>query len=280
MRKPYLLVPREIIWGIGMKKYSRFFCVVIAVILLAGCDKNTVIDPSPTPSENVVSQSPVESAAPPSDHSDGTDGSDDANTDAETPPDIGDLIIPVPYDSDSYLSEEEFVVLNGIRIGMTYEQAAPFFDGYETIVFDSPTSKVVRTGGYFFSFNAIDETYGYYEGDKFVEGMLELNRDGTCYLLRVTMDESCTDTLIRDIRIGDSIEDVFGKLPIKDTKLRRWAYQNLYGKDEFGEPRAFLEYTTVLGTYRIYATTSKYILNINFDKQNNVKMVELIREDS
>ena len=54
----------------------------------------------------------------------------------------------------------------------------------------------------------------------------------------------------------------------------------IYGKDEIGSPRAYLQFTMYNECYRFLATTNRQVLIINFDRKNQVRSIELHKEDS
>lgn len=182
----------------------------------------------------------------------------------------GSNIKPDPvYDPTSYLSNEEMITSDGVKLTMTYDEVIAIIgEPYETFDNSDDVKSLIKNG-YYYGFCQI--------GDSFEEDY-PLPRDGEYYLLSISASESCTDPLPRGIHIGDTIEDVMKKFPTQDKTLKKWASQMVYGKQELGQPRAFLEYTTVLESYRIYVTTTTQVLNIQFDKQNKVKSVELIFE--
>ena len=263
-----------------MKKLRLFFIFAAVLLTLTGCESGGVSDTSPTPATTTSAETSVPiTTATTAGVSGDTSPTSEASVD-DTPAPTYEVTLPIPYDKTAYLSDDEFVVLNGVTLGMTYDEALSLLSDYEVSVFDGPTVKIIATGNYRLYFYAMNETFGHYIDGEYVERLLGLNRDGTCYLLTVDIDSACTDPLIRDIKIGDSVEAVSEKFPFKSTKLQKWAYQNLYGKDEISEPHASLEYTTVLGTYRILLTTPNRLLEISFDKENNVRSLELSLYDT
>ena len=62
----------------------------------------------------------------------------------------------------------------------------------------------------------------------------EQTEEGNFRLVYIVVDELAADvSIFREIRIGDSIQSVFSKIPARDTELRQWAYQTLYGTDQY-----------------------------------------------
>ncbi|MDD4801892.1 MAG: hypothetical protein PHF24_02945 [Syntrophomonas sp.] len=175
------------------------------------------------------------------------------------------------YDPAAYLTDEEMVTAGGVRLTMSYEEVLSIIDEPDEAYDNMPGVKSLLKDGYH---------YGFYQiGASFPEDY-SLPHDDKYYLLSISAREGCTDPLPRNILIGDDIEQVFDKFPTEDRTLRKWAMQTVYGKQEPGQPRSFLEFTTVLDTYRIWVTTTTQVLNIHFDKQNKVRNIELLWEKS
>lgn len=175
------------------------------------------------------------------------------------------------YDSSKYLTEEELSTEQGVKLGMTYEQVLEII-GEPDEKFDNDTT--VK------SFKKDGVLYGFYKIDDSFDRSVTLPRDDNFYLLNITMSEEdgFNGAAPREIRMGDSIEEVFLKFPVKDTTLRKWAEQAVYGTQKQGNPRATLMYTTVLGTYHICFVTENGVMNVHFDKKNNVKQIDIILE--
>lgn len=186
-------------------------------------------------------------------------------------PNVENYFKAVPFSSDKYLSDDEFVIAGGVKLSMSYEEVLKILGGYDDAYDNVPGVKSILKDGYHYGFYQINNTF---------TKQSDLKIDGVFYLLNVSLDYAPNDEFPRGIKIGDSIEDVLSKFPGKDKKLRKWAYQNIYGKDKIGEPRAFLEFTMFDECYRILATTTKQILIVNFDRNNHVRSMEIIREDS
>lgn len=185
-------------------------------------------------------------------------------------PEVSYEVKPDPiYDTTTYLTDEEVVTADGVRLTMTYDEVLSIIGEPEQAFDNSDTVKSFIKNGIH---------YGFYQIDKGFDANYPLPRDGVYYLLNLTFLENYKDPLPRGIRIGDDIADVFDKFPTLDKTLRKWAYQTVYGEQQRGQPHAFLEFTTVLGRYRLYATTTTQVLNIHFDKKNKVMSVDLILE--
>lgn len=177
----------------------------------------------------------------------------------------------VPFSRDKYLSDDEFVIAGGVKLGMSYDEALKILGNYDEALDNAPGVKSIIKDGY---------NYGFYQINKTFTNQSDLKIDGIFRLLNVSLTKYSDDEFPRGIKIGDSIEDVLNKFPGKDKKLRKWAYQNIYGTDEKGKPRAYLEFTMFNECYYFSATTTKQILIVQFDRNNCVSSIEILKEDS
>jgi hypothetical protein len=145
-----------------------------------------------------------------------------------SPEEIAAASYPV-YDPDSFLTDDEMMTAGGVRLEMTYEQVLEILgtpdEEYETM----DTVKSFVKDGYSYGFYQIDDTF---------PADYPLPRDGKYYLLNISAGTDCTTPLLRGIRIGDDIENVFDKFPTQDRELKQWAQQTVYGVQEAGQPRA------------------------------------------
>lgn len=176
----------------------------------------------------------------------------------------------IANDPGKVLTDDEFVFADGVRLGMTYEEVLQILDGYDEAYDNAPGVKSVIKDGIHYGFYQIDESF---------TNQSDFPRDDVYRLLNLS-SESYQGKLPRGIKIGDNIEDVLNKFPGQDKTLRKWAYQMIYGKDEIGSPRAFLEFTMYNEAYRFVATTSKQVLEITFDRNNQVRLITCAKEDS
>lgn len=183
--------------------------------------------------------------------------------------DISETGPPQDFDPDTYLANEEMVTADGVRLTMTYDDVLALIGQPDTAYENTPGVKTIVKGGYSFGFYQIDDAF---------PADFPLPHDGEYYLLNILVEDTCTDLLPRGIRIGDDIQSVFDNFPTQDRELKKWAEQTVYGKQEIDQPRAFLEFTTVLGSYRLCATTTTQTLNIHFDRDNKVSSVDIIFE--
>jgi len=78
---------------------------------------------------------------------------------------------------------------------------------------------------------------------------------------------------VRDIKTGDSVEDVLLKMPAQNKNLQKWAAQKLYGSDKVGTKNsAVLSYEH---TYTIFITSAKFIMQLSFDKDDKIREIDI-----
>jgi hypothetical protein len=151
--------------------------------------------------------------------------------------------------------EEELISLHGYSIGMTFAETQRVWEIPKNMIdyaigrwTPETPSLYIFVGNMAYEFKpgpdaAIDHFDNYIlQQIYYGETVFCMNREPLCVL--------------RDIELGDMIEDVLKSLPGNRTP-RRWAIDQLYG--EYGKPNsASLEYITSLGFYelRIYCESS------------------------
>jgi hypothetical protein len=187
----------------------------------------------------------------------------DGNSASVSSPQEGVWPVPTVYDKTKPLADDEFVLYNGVHFGMTYE-AVLAVTGADVTFYpnDWGDSKSIGQDGVSYGFQQNAEDNEFY--------LVSLNiQNGTDH-------GEVVAPIFRGINIGDTMESVFDKFPVRDRELKQWAYQELYG-----EPPAnysFLEY--VAGSYysmRLVADTCW--ANITFSRlEQKVLWVELYGE--
>ena len=158
------------------------------------------------------------------------------------------------YDSNTPLQASEFTLPRGLRFGMSYDEAYWLCGD---AVSDAFTGEVGR------SFTCEGNTYSFGDDDILYYVMI-----------RSTSGESDSAPTVRGIRLGDSIDSVFDKLPCTDRELKQWAMQTVY--DDGAGHSAGLEF--VAGSFyslRLY-TPEGYVAAITFARADNtVKYIDL-----
>jgi hypothetical protein len=157
------------------------------------------------------------------------------------------LVLPVAnaYDPTKPLAEDEFVLHNGVRFGMTYDEVLAATG--EDVVFLANN----------FNFDVAERVNIGQDGVQY--GFQQKAEDSEFYLLGLSIQNggdydgmtAYGDTvapIFRDISIGDTLESVFDKFPVRDRELKQWAEQALYGEPPANY--AILEYVAgVEGSY-------------------------------
>ena len=83
-------------------------------------------------------------------------------------------------------------------------------------------------------------------------------------------------SIFRDIKIGDHITDVFKKIPARDTELKKWAIQGIYGYEK-DDPKGYADLQFIaLSYYQLMIITKDTTTKIIFSRVGtNVKWVEI-----
>lgn len=242
-------------------KQRKIITLVMALLLLilSACSSGTAPDDDVTATLPASSAElpATEPAAAPSTESTADPlaaepVSEDDITVQETPVSLAQRPVFLPEDP---VQDEELVSLHGYLIGMTFAQTQQLWEIPQSMVDyainrwtqESP-SICIYVGNLYYEFKpgqdaAIDDFDNYtLQHIYYGETVFCTNREPLCVL--------------RDIKLGDTIEDALKSLPGNRTP-QQWATDQLYGG--YGAPgSASLEYTTSLGFYelRIYGENS------------------------
>lgn len=149
---------------------------------------------------------------------------------------------------------DEMVLHNGVRFGMTFAEVAAL-TGYAA---DTPVAE-------YCSFECDEVWYGFV-----------LDESGVLVLNYINVTEDAMDVRIfRDIKIGDSIESVFAKIPARDTELKKWEIQDLYGSA--GDERGYASLSFIaMSYYGMMVHTPQGSAHITFSRDDIcVKWIEL-----
>jgi hypothetical protein len=157
---------------------------------------------------------------------------------------------------DTRVTSDEIVLHNGISIGMSYDEVAAY-SGYTG-------EKPAGTDSVSFDWENITYTF---VSD--AEKGLKLNYINIA-------EEAADASIFRGIKIGDSLDSVFAKIPAKDTELKKWAIQFLYGYEDT-DPKGYADLRFIaLSYYTVNVFTPEYVVNITFAREAmTVKWVEI-----
>lgn len=147
------------------------------------------------------------------------------------------------WDSALPVKDHEFLLSNGVRLGMTFEDTVRYVRAASDadIVFDNQE--------YSFCFQADDVSYDF-----------SRNGDGPRILIAVTIGPESSLRFGRDFHIGESMDEVFSKIPARDTVLKQWHIQSLYDYDPC---IAYLSFRD-LSYYAITIQTDSSSVTLNF----------------
>lgn len=127
------------------------------------------------------------------------------------------------YDITQPMQESELVLPNGVQLGMRYEEVEAICGTLQEEEFENiyQDSEHIR--------------YFFWAGD---DASLKLGMVN--FMSEVVNDELVYTTLpeaaaFRDMHLGDTIDEVFDKLPCVDRELKRWATQYVYGSENTGD---------------------------------------------
>lgn len=127
------------------------------------------------------------------------------------------------YDITQPIQKNELVLPNGVQLGMRYEEVEAICGALQEEEFENvyQDSEHIR--------------YFFWAGD---DASLKLGMVN--FLSEVVNDELVYTTLpeaaaFRDIHLGDTIDEVFDKLPCVDRELKHWATQYVYGSEDADE---------------------------------------------
>ena len=170
------------------------------------------------------------------------------------------IVIPEVVRSEAYdtrVTADELVLPNGVRLGMTYEE----FVAYSGYMGEKP----IRTNNYdgtaSFSIVVDNVYYNFYR---------DYARDTDFALNSIHIPSNANDVdIFRNIKIGDSIDSVFSKIPAMDTELKEWMEQYLYGYEKT-DPRGYAELNFVLSqwesNYLIKFYTPEWVVTVRFSR--------------
>ncbi|MBR4305137.1 MAG: hypothetical protein IKT81_07380 [Clostridia bacterium] len=195
----------------------------------------------------------------------GTTQPDNTEPPADDTPDIPpapEVVRSQAY--DTRVTADEIILHNGVQIGMSYDQVAAY-SGYEGEKPADADTISIDWQNITYTFTA-DAEKGYKLTYVYVA------------------EEAAQASIFRDIKIGDSLESVIGdnskqvtgKIPAKDTELKKWAIQFLYGYEDT-DPKGYADLRFIaLSYYTVNVFTTDYVVNITFAREAmTVKWIEI-----
>lgn len=241
-------------------KHTKLIALLMAALLLltaSACSQQTAPQETPAaPPASTEPQTPEPAPTPPAT--------------PVTEADIKMEATPVtldgrpPFDPKDKVTDEELISLQGYTIGMTFKEANEIWEVPQAVV---DYGKGRWTAEY--------PSLCLYLGNMYVEFKPKPDADAADFdsytLYHIYYGETIFGSgkeplsVLRDIKLGDSIGDALKSLPGNRTP-RKWALDELYG--EYESPgSAKLEYITNLGFYdlRIYCENSFAILSFHSD---------------
>ena len=165
---------------------------------------------------------------------------------------------------DTRVTADEIILHNGVQIGMSYDQVAAY-SGYEGTKPADADTITIEWDNITYTF-AADAEKGY----------------KLTYIY--VAEQAAQASIFRNIKIGDSLESVIGdnakevtgRIPAKDTELKKWAIQFLYGYEDT-DPKGYADLRFIaLSYYTVNVFTTEYVVNITFAREAmTVKWIEL-----
>lgn len=191
------------------------------------------------------------------------------NGDAQqTPPDQDEpIVIPPPQevtrvtDYSTRVAADELILHNGIKLGMSYAEVVAY-SGYPgkkpqlSVAQNAQTRFRIEWGGIEYWFSCYS-----------VGGKMQDEK-----LVSISINSGAFDaSIFRNIKIGDSVENVISKLPATDPVPKMWKEQYLYEYEEI-EPKgvAVLRYvmTDVFSNYELDIYNSQWWVEIVFWRES------------
>ncbi|MBO7275666.1 MAG: hypothetical protein J6V15_04760, partial [Clostridia bacterium] len=158
---------------------------------------------------------------------------------------------------DTRVAADEMVLRNGIRPGITYEE----FVAYSGYMGEKPILTNNYNGTASFTIVVDNVYYNFFR---------DYARDTDFALNSIHIPSNANDVdIFRNIKIGDSIESVFSKIPAMDTELKEWKEQYLYGYEKT-DPRGYAELNFMLSqwqsNYLISFYTTEWTVTVQFSR--------------
>lgn len=244
-----------------MKKITRLVALLLCACLLlsfAACNKkNSKKKDEPASNLPTDTDTPADPNSPANPDTPSDPGSSNPDTPANSdtpviPQQPTEIVRSQAY--DTRVTADEIVLHNGVRTGMSFETVAAYVGHTDPKPSES-----------YFSFVKDGITYSFDQ------------TTGSAFLNYINVGEEATQaSIFRDIKIGDNIEDVFKKIPARDTELKKWAVQGIYGYEKT-DPKGYADLQFIaLSYYQLMIITETSTVKIIFSRVGtNVKWVEI-----
>lgn len=135
-----------------------------------------------------------------------------------------------PATAKDPVQDAELVLENGVELGMDYNTVCALVGEPDRVWSDTMAGMGLADKGVSYSFQ-YDESL-----------VLRLTDISFRFAEDTWLKETSELPAARGIRLGEAIESVFEKLPAKDTVLKRWALQEVYGWDAPENGQAELQF--------------------------------------
>ena len=161
---------------------------------------------------------------------------------------------------DTRVAADEMVMPNGVKLDITYEEFVAY-SGYTgekpNIYYQNVDSGTIAS----FWVYADGIQYKFYK---------DTTKSNVFTLDSIIIDKVDRDVdIFRNIKIGDSMESVFSKIPAMDTELKEWKEQYLYGYEKT-DPRGYAQLSFILNerqsNYQIEFYTPDWVVTVYFSR--------------
>ena len=170
----------------------------------------------------------------------------------------------VPATAKDPVQDYETVLENGVEIGMDYNTVLSLIGTPDEVWSDTMAGMGAASRGVIYSFSYDDDL------------VMRLQNIGFRFAEDASIGKTAELPAARDIRLGDTMQSVFDKLPAVDTTLKKWAIQQIYGWDNEAGGTASLQF--VADSYYVLdiSTPGGRYLSITFARlDNTVKWIDL-----
>lgn len=169
-----------------------------------------------------------------------------------------------PASAKDPVQDDELVLENGVEIGMDYNTVCALVGSLDSVWSDTMAGMGLASCGVCYNFQ--------YDGNL----IMRLTDISFRFAEDTWLNETSELPAARGIRLNDTIEAVFEKLPAKDTVLKRWAVQEVYGWDVPENGQAELQFVADSFYSLTIRTPGGRNLSITFARlDNTVKWMDI-----